>query len=228
MKLAAISMLAFMGLASSLTLSNAPPKDNIVLDVDLKSEITRPPIPGRTINTGMKIVHLQSLPESAFRVGNWPGATRARTAHAPSGGISSAGGTAYVSWRWHDASRNDPPCPNPGHVPDTVDLSVPRSHGFRLHSFLQEPLPAPAGFVHNGWRMRLGDRYFDGAGKPSSELNAAMTIKVSTFLDGAYFIKLPPGPPKPCFTGYRLNISLIGPADVHPFTGQKIVQSPVN
>lgn len=223
---------AVLAINSGLALEAKPPQDKIRSDRIIKGELRPVVVPGGTINTNKspeKVVYLRNLPDYAFQVDTVDRAKLSRAPIATNGGISAVDSSAYVRWNWQDDKiNNDPPCPIIGYRYGTIDLSVPRSHGFRLHSFSQEELPPTlSNMVHNGQYARAGDRYFDQAGKPTTDLASVVKIKVGTVLHGAYYFKVP-GLIPVCSSGYQLHISMIGPADIHPFTGQKIVHSPVN
>lgn len=182
--------------------------------------------PGGTVNVGpreMKVVHLARVPDSAFHIESWPGMKLERAAPAPTGGISSPGATIYVAKRWVGqlVSNIGFGCSMEN---DSLDLSEPRRHGFRLHAVTITYLPLPQGFQETGpWRR--GQPYTDAQGRATDD--PAQAVRVS--LTGrTYQLRTVPSIPVSCFTGYRADISLYGPANIDPFTGKAIVREHVN
>ncbi|MGY4399066.1 hypothetical protein ACVWZA_004279 [Sphingomonas sp. UYAg733] len=204
-----------------------------------KAQVTRKIIPrDRTVVINPLIrqatVTLNAVPDSALQIATWPGLIVKRVAPAPPGAIPSAGATIYVSKAWinRPQEKRGDICDSaeyPVRHGDQVDLTAPRSHGFRLAAFSIEPIPPLKNYVptySDGPRRRGGSDRFIGADGQSTD-NMAQAVKIP--LRGTryqYFIY--PGMPVQCFTGYRVNISLRGPVDVDPWTGNPIRRSQVN
>lgn len=179
-----------------------------------------------TVNVGpreMKVVHLVRVPDSAFHIESWPGIKLERTAPAPPGGISSPGATIYIQKQWvgQAVSNIGFGC---GARSDRLDLSEPRRHGFRLHAAIISFLPPPQGFQETGpWRR--GQPYTDAQGRATDDPAQAVRISLT---GRTYQLRTVPSIPVSCFTGYRADISLYGPANIDPFTGKAIVREQVN
>lgn len=179
-----------------------------------------------TVNVGpreMKVVQLNRVPNSALHLERWPGLNLARAPPAPPGGLSSPGATIYVSKSWVGSASPAGSIGCWGRI-DMLDLSEPRRHGFRLSAATIEPLPPPKGFRGQG-PQRRAIPYIDATGAPTDDPAKAVSVKLQA---PAYQLYLNPNIPVSCFTGYRANISLFGPADIDPFTGQAIVRDRVN
>lgn len=241
-KIVKICLLGLIAAAPQSVLAARPAPDSALSDkapspTILKGKEIKPVrTPGGTITTSeparIKIVQIRNVPDDALHIEQWQGVTVKRTAPAPPGGISTAGATIYVSKSWIDtapASDLNNRCAGAARGPDFVDLSVPRRHGFTLASFSIEQLPPPAGYgSNNAGPRRRGDILFTADGQPTGTASQAARIRTTASSRHYQANHVPTNMPTPCFTGYRVNISLMGPADIHPFTGQKIVQNPVN
>ncbi|WP_447751047.1 hypothetical protein [Sphingopyxis fribergensis] len=179
-----------------------------------------------TLNIGqheMKVVELGRVPDSALHIATWRGLSLERTAPAPPGGISSPGATIYVrkTWQGQVVSNIGFGC---AETDDVLDFSEPRRHGFRVHEVIITQLPVPDAFGKSGPR-RAYKQYVDAQGKPTGDPSQAVRILLN---GGTYQFQALPTIPVTCFMGYRANISLYGPADIDPFTGNAIVRQQVN
>ncbi|ATY31155.1 hypothetical protein [Sphingomonas psychrotolerans] len=175
----------------------------------------------------MRTVRLSHIPDSALHLQIWPGLQVARVAPAAPGAIGTAGATVYVAKRWQDpapSSLNDA-CTEPRlRGGDEIDITEPRRHGFRLADVTITSLVPPQGYKTDNAPFRRG-AYKDVNGNGTTDLDQVVRIPLSArrhhmFVLGAFSV--------PCFTGYRVDISLRGPADVDPFSGRRITRSQVN
>lgn len=174
----------------------------------------------------MRTVRVQSIPASALRIMTWPGVQVARVAPAPPGGISTAGASAYVAKRWFTKpSPRNQACNEPVlRSADEIDLTEPRRHGFRLAALKITELDRPQDYAKPQYPMRRSPN-LDADGNWVAPMEDVVKIPLSALRYNRY---ASPAMPVFCFTGYRVDLTLRGPADIDPFTGRKIVRQQVN
>lgn len=176
------------------------------------------------------VVPIGRVPDSALEIHGWQGVVIARAAPAPPGGISSAGAAVYVSKSWAEPPqpKRDYMCAGKARGADTLDLSAPRRHGFRLAAFTIEPLPPPRNYTPTttgGPVRRAGSPFIDADGKETGQMAQAARIRLSST---GYQFYATRQAPLLCFTGYRVSLSLYGPVGVDPFTGKAVERGRVN
>ena len=172
-------------------------------------------------------VTLIGVPEWMIRFEARPGWTVERQPKAAPGAIGPGPGAAvYIKRFTGTANRNS--CE--GRFEDVVDLTQIRRNGFRLVDYRKAFFGARPGltidYSINGGPRR-GDRVGEDVnGQPVSRDNLQATAKVRVH-DQIISYRMP-GSVRICDAGYRLHLTVEGPADIDPITGNKFRPSVVN
>ena len=175
--------------------------------------------------TAMRTVTLVGIPERMIRLAQQPGWATERQPKAAPGAIGPGPGAAvYVKRTKGTARPNDCETFN-----DVIDLTEVHRNNYRVKSFRWEFLPDRPGFVRapaiNGPR-RLGSRGEDINGnKLQSDSAPANFVKI---FSANYPVIYQVGNLYVCDAGYRLHVTVEGPADIDPITGYRIRPSRVN
>lgn len=174
----------------------------------------------------LRTVTLSSLPDTAFRIRTWPGLQISRLPATAAGGLASADATAYVAKTWFRSggSANDACADRSSSGSDLIDLRAPRRHGYTPLAITITPLPPPPRFAPVTWRlpaMPFNDAVGNATADPAQAHEVAIMVpRYSQYVRQARLAR--------CFTGYRVRISLRGPANVDPFTGRAFAPTHVN
>ena len=186
----------------------------------------RVPIP-RPMPRPTRVVTLIGLPERMVRLDARPGWTVERQPKAARGAIGPGPGAAvYVKRTRGTGRRSD--CVNPFN--DEIDLAEIRRHGFRVVAFERKSFGVRPGFVEDfgdSGPRRGGPLGQDDAGKPVIRGDDLGKLAKLFVLDRPIIIKLP-GPIYMCDAGYRLHLTVKGPAGIDPISGSRIRPTVVN
>lgn len=180
-------------------------------------------LPPRAIRT----VELIGLPEWMIRLQTRPGWVVERQPKAAPGAIGPGPGAAvYVKRVRGTANRAD--CE--GSFVDIVDLTQVRRNGFRLVDYRKAFFGSRAGLTidDGGMGPRRGAPVGkDETGRTVLQDGDLRTVAKVEVVDGIINYRFP-GSVRFCDAGYRLHLTVEGPADIDPITGNKIRPKRVN
>lgn len=172
--------------------------------------------------TAKRSVTLVAIPDSMIQLETRPRWAVTRQPNDRPGAINPGpGGALYIS-RMKSALRGDT-CGEA--FTDRIDLTSIRRHGFSLTSVRHEQLTSPVGGFPGGI-----DEQVTGLGSDGKRLVSQDRLADYVFIRTqaiVYSVKpsskgLPSHFPTLCGSAYRLHITVEGPADTNPISGQKM------
>ena len=173
----------------------------------------------------MRTVTLIGIPDRMIRLAQQPGWTTERQPKAAPGEIGPGPGAAvYVKRTKGAANANECATFN-----DVIDLTDIYHNNYRVKSFRWEFFPDRPGFVRatatTGPR-RLGARGEDINGNKLQ--NDSSPANFAKIFSSNYPVIYQVGNLYVCDAGYRLHLTVEGPANIDPISGNKISSSVVN
>lgn len=213
-------------LAIAASLMAAPAAPQVRTDMRrIDPKVINAPVRRLEPKPATRVVTLIELPADMVHLGATPGWTITRQPKAPPGGIGpGAGAAAYVgrfgnSTAAKDCTRNG----GAGSIRDYFDLSRIVHGPFDLEDVRVTPVEPP---------ISLSDQPSYAITYTSTNLRNYNVVKgnaTGVYVDATIGRSAQlPGMPRHCWAGYRLHITVRGPANVNPLTGQTFTPARVN